>query len=249
MQSVGFSRHNVFIQLLWCTISVFLLPPCLQGADRFYVFADLGVNLAHDIRSEVQTTYIFTPGGRPVPASYPSTELEMEPGVRGTLGFGFRLLPYLAAEAEIGYSENQTKRSIVLGQGPSVNAEAWFTIIPYTLGLNWQLPPEPAAGHEQRSLFRRLKPFVGAGFGAATVFGDFDRWSESARGRSELEHKGNDTVPAYYAKAGITYPIGDHWELGTQYRVWGLPRGFRIEGTDTDNVLSHTLSLILAAEF
>ena len=249
MLSVGRSRHAVFIQMLWCTIFALILPPFLQGADRFYVFADLGVNLVHDMRSEVWTAYTITPAGRPVWVSYPSTELEMEPGVRGTLGFGFRLLPYLAAEAEIGYSENHTKRSIVLMNGSSVNAQAWLTIIPYTIGLSWQLPPEPAANQEQGSLFRRLKPFVGAGVGAATVFGDFDRWSESARGTSELEHEGNDTVPAYYAKAGITYPITDHWELGIQYRVWGLPRGLRIEGIETDDVLSHTLGLTLAAEF
>ena len=235
--------------MLWCAIWVFILPTSLQASERFYVFADLGVNLVHDVISEARSEYTVTPAGRPVWVSYPSTELEVEPGVRGTLGFGFRLQPCLAAEVEVGYSENRTKRSIVLMNGSSVNSEACFSIIPYTMGLNWQLPPHPAPNQERVSLFRRLQPFVGAGFGAATVFGDFDRWSESARGTSGLEYEGNDTVPAYYAKAGITYPIAAHWDLGVQYRFWGLPRGFRIEGTDTDEVLSHSLSLSLAAEF
>ena len=116
---------------------------------------------------------------------------------------------------------------------------------------NYQLKgkADQTTGQETRSFFQRLKPFIGGGVGGATVFGEFDDSFVRIRPSPKFEDEGNDTVLTYYGKAGIAYEISEHWALGLQYRIWGLPKGFSIDDTETDDVLSHAFGLVLRAEF
>ena len=211
------------------------------GADtaettRLYMIADAGVNFVQDLGFS-----------RILGFDTRGFEAEIEPGIRVTLGVGYHLSPTLAAELEGGFAYNETKTysGVVDGIVLSGSANAW--VVPYTVGLTWRpaipAPEKPELDYGQR-FFQSLRPYVGAGAGAASVFGEI----EIASPIETFSDSGTDIQLTYYAKAGLTYPLTGNVELGVQYRFYGLS-GFTIKETESDAVLAHSVSAVLRIKF
>jgi len=212
-----------------------------HAADRFYFIADAGVNFVQDIGFD-RIAGVDTDG----------FSAEVDPGPKGTVGVGYAFLPALAAELEAGVSYNETRTYSAIIGGVPFKGDASLWVVPVTVGVTWRpLLPPPASPRPTEinywglKVFERARPFVGAGAGAAVVFGDID-FPVPSSGSSKTS--GEDMVFTYYAKAGLTFPLSDKVELGVQYRFSGNP-GFEIEDTKADDVLAHSVSAALRVSF
>jgi hypothetical protein len=212
-----------------------------QGAEApdkpgLYLIGDAGANF-------IQKTTFKSILGSPA-----SMSLDIDPGARGTIGVGYAFLPTLAAEAELGASYNESKPFIVGGIPGNGSLRLWT--VPLTFGVTWRpmIPPEKPseieAGPRLQQLFQRSRPYIGAGVGAAEVFADVDT-SASPLGS---QGSGQDTVLAYYLKAGVRLPITDRIELGLQYRFAGNT-GFTIKQTKSEEMFAHAVSVAVRFQF
>jgi opacity protein-like surface antigen len=86
---------------------------------------------------------------------------------------------------------------------------------------------------------------LGGGIGVAEVFGEVEGFPSSTNPNNGTGH---DTVVTFYVKAGLTYPITPHADLGLQYRFYGSP-GFSFKGAETDEYYAHAASVIFRWKF
>lgn len=210
------------------------------GNSRLYLIGDVGANFVPKM------TFNAVPN-QPA-GSYHSS---VSPGVRATVGVGYNLMPELAAEAEVGFSYNEVKidTGTLAGGASGDNVRLWH--VPLTIGVNWRpyIPPPPPPGENEirygQEFFQRMQPYLGGGIGVAEVFGEVEGFPSST---NPISGTGNDTVLTFYAKAGLTYPITPHADLGVQYRFYGSP-GFHFKGAETDEYYAHAVSVVFRWKF
>ena len=207
----------------------------------FYVIGDIGANFVQKLAFE-RIQGVDATG---------SASVEVHPGVRGTVGVGYAFLPQLAAELEGGFAYNETKTYSGVVGGVPLNGSIRLWHVPVTAGLTWRppipppTPPSDADIQYGQQIFQRVHPFIGAGIGAAAVFGDIDIPAPTANGQIG---SGRDTVLTYYAKAGLMFPLNSRTEIGVQYRFYGST-GFTIKDTQSDDIFAHAVSVALRIRF
>ena len=211
------------------------------GNSRVYLIADVGANFVPKIT--------FNSISLQGPGHFESDDLSV--GVRGTIGVGYNIVPEFALEAEMGFSYNEAtvNTGTLGGTAAGVDVRLWH--VPLTLGFNWRpyIPPAPRTQETEidygQSFFQRLQPYVGGGIGVAEVFGELEGFPSST---NPINEDDTDTVLTFYVKAGLTYPITPHADLGIQYRFYGGP-GFSIKGSETDDYYAHALSAVFRWKF
>ena len=223
-----------------CSVSLAINAHGASIMDRLYLIGDIGPNFVQKVGFEriagVNTAGFFA---------------EVDPGIRGTVGVGYAFLPELSAELEGGFSYNETKTYSAIAGGVPLNGSIQFWVVPVTVGLTWRptIPPPPPASDTEvqygQRFFQLARPYIGGGVGAAEVFGDNN---SPAQTTNPVSGTGRDTVLAYYAKAGITFPLNDWAEIGVQYRFHGNP-GFTIKDTKAEEIYAHAVSLAVRIRF
>jgi len=208
------------------------------GRTGLYVIADAGVNF-------VQNVGFKSIAGVDVAG----TEVEIDPGARATLGVGWAFVPDWSVELESGVACNETKTSSPPGNSFLNIHSARVWVVPVTVGLTWRptIAPQPKSGIEieyGQKFLRKAHPYIGAGFGGATFFGEFKASSPF----ETLKDSGSDTVFSFYAKAGLTWDVTSNVELGVQYRFSHFS-GFTIKQTESEDILAHTVSAALRFKF
>jgi len=180
-----------------------------------------------------------------------SPAVEIKPGVRGTVGVGYNFIPTLGAEAELGFSYNESKTYSGIVGGVPLNGAIHLWTVPLTVGLTWRPtippPPKPTEVETELSLtkfFQRSRPYLGGGLSVAEKFADFDTPTTT----NNNQGSGRDTVLTYYFKAGLRFPLNDRTELGVQYRFSG-DTGFTIKQSKSEEIFAHTVSVALRIQF
>jgi opacity protein-like surface antigen len=214
-----------------------------QGAENstgLYFIGDVGLNLVHDLKFErllgVNATGL--------------SAVSVDPGVRATVGVGYDFIPTVGAELEAGFVYNETKTYNSVIGGVPLNGSIRLWQVPVTVGVTWRpvFAPAPKSDVEinyGQAFLQNLRPFVGAGIGAAGIFAEVDN---SAATTNPVDADGHDTVLTYYLKAGLMYPLSDRTEIGFQYRFYGSP-GFTIKETKSEEIYSHAMSVALRLRF
>ena len=165
-------------------------------------------------------------------------EMELSAGIQFDMAVGYRIQPWIALEAELGFTANEVES---VGNWAYPNS-----------ALNQFLMMVNVAVEYPRG---RLVPFGGIGAGgvlSSLSFGN-DYWSYW----SESDGSGSDFVPAVQAFAGLRYDFNDRCGLGLMYRFlataeqdwdveWWNGQEFRV---GVDSVRMHSICLAFSGRF
>jgi len=231
-------KTQMIALLAGCFVSLALGTEGAEVPDKsgLYLIGDAGANF-------MQKTTFERVLGSPT-----SMSLDLNPGARGTIGVGYAFLPTVGAEAELGFSYNESKPFIVGGIPGNGSLRLWT--VPLTVGVTWrptiptEKPTEIETGPAIQRLFQRSRPYIGGGVGAAEVFADIDTPGSNLGSQGS----GRDTVLTYYLKAGVRVPLNDRIELGLQYRFSG-DTGFTIKQSKSEEILAHVVSVTVRVQF
>jgi len=191
----------------------------------FYAKGDIGGNITPDF--DLKEFFGENVSGSKVKA---------DPGFRLGMAAGYQFNPYLAAEAEVGFMDNNID-SIT---GASRLHDASFWNVPFLVNAKLQYP--------NRSL---ITPYVGAGVGFSATGFDIDY---VRIGRVEAWGSDSAAVFAWQAFAGLRYTLNERMGVAVEYRYfwsddaefdadWGYGRlGF-------GSITTHVISLAFNFQF
>lgn len=168
-----------------------------QGSG-FYFKADLGGNVSEDV--EIKEF---------LGLNIPGAKLELDPGVRAGVGGGYNFTDWLAAEAEIGFVENEIHG--VKGASYSIH-DATLANVPFLLNARLQYPMGRCP----------VTPYIGAGAGFSESIFDVDHLAIADGSGNSVSIHGSDAdaVFAWQAFAGVRYALNERMGLGIEYRYF-----------------------------
>lgn len=126
-------------------------------------------------------------------------EMELSAGAQLDMALGYRLLPWLLVEGELGFSFNK-----VDSVGNWSYPDSSLTQMSFMANVVVERP------------LGRWVPF--AGFGAGGVFSSLNFGSDYYYYYGSSDGYGTDVVPALQALAGLRYQISENLSLGVDYR-------------------------------
>jgi opacity protein-like surface antigen len=165
-------------------------------------------------------------------------KMELDAGVQFSAALGYRVVPWLILEGELGFSYNGVK-----AVGNFTYPDTALT--QFTMMAN--LVIEPPTGP--------LVPFAGIGAGGVVSTLTFGNYYSYYYGDSDGH--GTDFVPAAQAFAGLRYKFGERTSLGVSYRFlvtehqkwdvnWYTGNDFTVS---VDSMRTHLISLEFSASF
>lgn len=181
-------------------------PLLAQTPSRWYVGADLGLNLLNDV-----TLHGVTISG-PVVSRF-ALQMDFDPGPRLDLNVGYHLTDSWAVELETGASYNSVSQATLTSGGVPSDTGTEFYQVPILANIKYSHP-----------LSDKWSFYVGAGIGG--VFTHFDS-GITLPGYSGFDspdwRPGSDTdfQFAYQGTAGIKYVSSQHWDFGIGYKFLG----------------------------
>lgn len=181
--------------------------------NKFYVKGALGAVKSSDV--ELRSFF-----GQ---AITPNSEIDLEPGVRGTVRGGYGLTDWLDAEAETGFIYNDI--DAITG---AARAEGSIANYPLLLNVRLHLPES-----------NRFSPYIGAGFGICTTVLATD---DIFIGGTAFDGVVADTVFAYQAFAGVRFAINERMGLSLEYHYFHADKS-NMEADVTVGVPSDTVKL------
>ena len=181
--------------------------------NKFYVKGALGAAKSSDV--ELRDFF-----GQAIAAN---SEIDLEPGVRGTIRGGYGLTDWLDAEAETGFIYNDI--DAVTG---ATRAEGSIANFPLLLNLRLHLPES-----------ERFSPYIGAGFGICNTVLSTDNINI---GGTAFDGFAADTVFAYQAFAGVRFAINERMGLSLEYHYFHADKS-NMEADVTVGVPSDTVKL------
>jgi len=179
-----------------------------------YVGADLGLALTSDARLK---SFPGT-GARP--------DVEFDPGIRLSLGGGWRFSDWIRAGGEFGVISHSID-----------GADASFAHFPLLANVEFQIPNSSP-----------LVPFFGGGPGVSVSTISFD--DDNLAGGDDVDGSAADATFVWQAYAGVRYKLNDSMSIGAVYRYFeaGETR-FDVERTSTDIRLGRTRTHSFSASF
>jgi len=169
-------------------------------------------------------------------------KMELSPGMQFDIALGYRLLPWLILEGELGVTANE-----IDSIGNWSYPDSAFTQFTMMANVMFEYPRG------------RLVPFAGVGAGAAvgsvsfgntTYYSYYYSWTES-------DGYGSDFVPAMQVIAGLRYEFSPDWSVGVTYRFLATGnQDFDVDwwnGADfefgVDSVSMHSVCLVFTGRF
>jgi opacity protein-like surface antigen len=165
-------------------------------------------------------------------------EMELSAGIQFDFAVGYRVLPWLTLEGELGFSNNE-----VDSVGDWSYPDSALSQMTMMFNVEFAYPRGP------------LVPFVGIGAGG--VLSDLSFGNDYYYYWSESDGSGSDFVPAAQVFAGLRYEFNDHCSLGVTYRFlvtarqewdvdWWTGADFKV---GVDSVRMHSVCLAFTARF
>jgi opacity protein-like surface antigen len=193
------------------------LIPGVSAEEQFpgpYIGADLGLALTSDARL------------KEYPGAGGSGDIEFDPGIRLSLGGGWRFADWIRAGGEFGVISHSID-----------GADASFAHFPLLANLEFQIPnPSP------------IVPFFGGGPGISVttiaIDDDFLNDGDFVDGTSA------DAVFVWQAYAGLRYKLNDMMSIGAIYKYFeARESNWDVDGTSTDIRLGRTRTHSFSASF
>lgn len=166
------------------------------------------------------------------------SEMELSAGAQFDMALGYRLLPWLLVEGELGFSFNG-----VDAVGNWSYPDSSLTQMSFMANVVFERP------------LGRWVPY--AGFGAGGVFSSlaFGNYNYYYYGSSD--GYGTDVVPALQAFAGLRYKVSQNFSLGVDYRYlvtddqqwnvdWWTGNEFTV---GVNSVAIHSIALVFSVSF
>ena len=194
---------------------------------RPHAFVDLGANWVEDIK-------VRSIGG----LGTGDTRLELDPGVRLSLGAGADFNRYLSLGVESGATFNEFDRVRGPAGTASFDGDLWQVPILGTLTL----------GYPNSS---NWVPFIGGGAGAAYSVLRADRFSIGGLG-SGADTSGDSFDFAYEGYGGLKYTYNERLSVGVLYKFFAIDSPeWDFDGTHAraKDVHNHSVSLVLGYRF
>jgi opacity protein-like surface antigen len=160
--------------------------------NRFYVTAGLGGVIPDDIK--LKDYFGIVPNG----------DLELDPGVRFDVGFGYQFTRFFALEVEAGAQAHEVDSA-----GDLFIDDASLHTFPFLVNAVFRLPLADA----------RLVPYAGAGAGGSTVGMDADFITD---GEVSVSGYDWDTAFAWQVFGGLRFQFSDRLEAGVAYRYFSV---------------------------
>ena len=158
---------------------------CVGGEERGpYSTADIGGTIAEN------TTLKEFPG------AVPGSKLEFDPGVRLSVGGGYRFNDWLSVGGETGFIVNTI-----------TGADAAVSQVPLFANVEFRLPNKS-----------KIVPFVGGGPGVSFTTISLD--NESLGNGTTVDGSSSDAVFAWQAYGGIRYKINEQMSVGLVYKYF-----------------------------
>lgn len=160
--------------------------------SRFYITGGLGGVIPDDI--EIKDYFGIVPNG----------DLELDPGVRFDIGFGYQFTEFFALEMETGAQVHEVDSA-----GDLFIDDASLRTFPFLVNAVFRLPLADA----------RLVPYAGAGAGGSTLAMDADFITDGDVSVSGYDW---DTAFAWQVFGGLRFQFSDQLEAGVAYRYFSV---------------------------
>jgi opacity protein-like surface antigen len=193
--------------------------PCVTAEETGpYFNSDVGVALTEDTEL------------KGFPDGVPGEDIEFDPGVRLSLGGGYRFCKWFKAGGEFGVIANSVK-------GADINVSQ----IPLMANLELNLPNNTP-----------FVPFIGGGPGVSISVISLD--DERLGGGSRVDGSASDAVFAWQLYGGVRYRINDHMSVGIIYKYFAAESpNWEVRRTSQDirfgRARTHSISGAFLMEF
>ena len=164
------------------------------------------------------------------PDAPPGGKVEFNPGVRLSLGGGFRFNEWLSLGGETGFSFNSID-----------GADATVSQVPFLANVEFRLPNKTP-----------LVPFFGGGPGMS--FSGITIDDDSIGNGSRVDGSASDAVFAWQAYGGVRYKLNDNMSVGVIYKyLYADSTNWDVDGTSQDmrfgETSMHTISGSFSMDF
>ena len=186
--------HKSFSATLAAAAAFGALAAPARANEAWYGRADLGWGFAGgaEAPAEVSFTPPFGGGG------------DLEGGIMGALGAGYRFDSGLNVEAELSYRDNDIEPSIGVRPGAEARALALLANAIYEFNADG-----------------RLRPFIGAGVGLAQI--EASTYNNFVAPADRVGFDDETTAFAYQLMAGLAVPLGRNLTLDLAFRHFAAP--------------------------
>ena len=195
--------------------------PCHGGEERGpYYSADVGGTIAESTKL------------KEFPGATPGSKLQFDPGVRLSVGGGYRFNDWLSVGGETGFMVNTIK-----------GADAAVSQVPMFANVEFRLPCTNKW---------KIVPFIGGGPGVS--FSTISLDHESLGNGTSVDGSSSDAVFAWQAYGGVRYKINDAMSVGVVYKYFeaDAPR-WEVDNTSQDirfgRAHIHTISASFSMSF
>ncbi len=160
------------------------------------------------------------------PDAPPGGKVEFHPGMRLSVGGGFRFNDWFSVGAETGFSYNTFK-----------GADGYFSQTPFLGNVEFRLPNKS-----------RIVPFIGGGPGMSfnTIFLDDDSLGSGSR----IDGAASDAVFAWQVYGGLRFKINEYMSAGVIYKYLDAQASeWDVEDTSQDVRFGKTHVHTISASF
>lgn len=207
-------KTNLFLAGALLAPGLMLSARAEEARSGFYSLADAGGVLTGETRLQ---EFPGAPGGGKV---------DFDPGVRLSLGGGWRFNQWIRAGGEFGFISHTIE-----------GADASFAHFPLLASVEFQIPNRSP-----------ITPFFGAGPGVSISTVTFD--DERLNGGDFVDGTAADAVFAWQAFGGLRYRLSDSMSLGAVYKYFSANETtWEVEGTSTDIRFGRTHSHSICVSF
>ena len=160
------------------------------------------------------------------PGAAPGGKVEFNPGMRMSLGGGFRFNDWFSVGAETGYMFNTFK-----------DADGYMSQTPFLANVEFRLPNRSP-----------IVPFIGGGPGMSfnAIWLDYDSLGNGSR----VDGGGGDTVFAWQAYGGLRFKINEYMSAGVVYKYFDAQASkWEVDNTSQDIRFGKTHTHSICASF